>query len=343
MRAGSVSAARPGCSAGFVFATSGFMVVWTNWPQTRVAALIPLLFWTVERLIQRGRAADVVLVAIAVAAIVFGGFPAVTGLAIYLAGGYLIVRAVVLHRAGIRAAWKTIGLAFGALVLGGALTAVQLLPFASQLSATNLEYRSGYSTSGLPFSSLITLAVPDAYGTCVGGERAFSSYPGIGNPVETIAYVGAGAAVLAVVGAACGFRRRASPRGARTYFVAALVVILLLGWGAAQFREVVQDVPIFANNFIGRIRAVLGFVVAVLVGAGFDALLHRGRPAPRDVDDRDGDRDGELTTERPDEVQVGSADRPPSLRSLRWRSMAVGWRRLAGGVLTRVAHRVASP
>src|ERR1017187_6516200 len=34
-----------GVLAGIVFASSGFMLAWTNWPQTRVAAFIPLLFW----------------------------------------------------------------------------------------------------------------------------------------------------------------------------------------------------------------------------------------------------------------------------------------------------------
>ena len=37
---------RPAAWLGWlVFASSAFMVVWTNWPQTRTAALIPALFW----------------------------------------------------------------------------------------------------------------------------------------------------------------------------------------------------------------------------------------------------------------------------------------------------------
>ena len=34
-----------GVLAGIVFAASGYMMMWTNWPQTRVGAFIPLLFW----------------------------------------------------------------------------------------------------------------------------------------------------------------------------------------------------------------------------------------------------------------------------------------------------------
>lgn len=35
--------------AALVYSSSGFMVAWSNWPQTRVAACIPLLFWAIDR------------------------------------------------------------------------------------------------------------------------------------------------------------------------------------------------------------------------------------------------------------------------------------------------------
>lgn len=41
-----------GAVGALVFATSAFMVLWTNWPQTRTAAIFPLLFWAVERILQ---------------------------------------------------------------------------------------------------------------------------------------------------------------------------------------------------------------------------------------------------------------------------------------------------
>ena len=34
---------------GAVYATSGFIVSWTNWPHARIAALFPALFWAVDR------------------------------------------------------------------------------------------------------------------------------------------------------------------------------------------------------------------------------------------------------------------------------------------------------
>ena len=60
---------------GITFAGSGFMVAWLGFPQTRVAAFIPALFWAVERFVQERRARDAALVALPVAALLLGGFP----------------------------------------------------------------------------------------------------------------------------------------------------------------------------------------------------------------------------------------------------------------------------
>src|SRR5437588_154038 len=36
---------------GAIYAMSGFIVSWTNWPHARIAALFPALFWAVDRAI----------------------------------------------------------------------------------------------------------------------------------------------------------------------------------------------------------------------------------------------------------------------------------------------------
>ena len=264
---------RPGAMlAGLIFATSGFMVMWTNWPQTRVAALIPPLFWAVERLVQRERLTDAVLVAAVVASMIFGGFPAVTGYALYLASAYLLVRLIMIHRARLRGGLRVLGLAAVGLVLGVAVTGVQLLPFVSFYGQANLAYRAGSARLGLPFGGLITLIAPNANGLCIGGHATH----GTENAVELVAYVGAAAVVLAVAGAAFGLRRRLSAaRGIRGFFVAAAVVIVVLGWTSPTARQVVAHLPAFAGNFIGRIRSVLGFVLAVLAAIGFDWVTIR--------------------------------------------------------------------
>ena len=114
---------------GAAFVSSGFMVVWTNWPQTRTAAFIPWLFWAIERFAQERRWTAAAPIAVVVACLVFGGFPSVTGYALYAAVPYALLRCMFIGRGSV---WKPlrwfvgVGVAVG---VGAALTAVQLLPF----------------------------------------------------------------------------------------------------------------------------------------------------------------------------------------------------------------------
>jgi hypothetical protein len=274
--------------AGIIFASSGFMVVWTNWPQTRVAALIPALFWAVERLMQRQRPADAVLVAVVVAAMLFGGFPQVTGFALYLVSGYVLVRVWMTYQGRLRAGVRAIALTVAGLVGGLLLTMVQLLPFLYFYQHADLGYRSGSAKVGLPFTGLITLIAPNAYGSCIGGQPQH----GTTNPVELIAYIGSAAAVLAVAGAAFGFRRNQTiGRGVRGYFVAATAFIIFLVWISPTLRDAVADIPVFSGSLTDRLRSVLGFTLAVLAALGFDWLItarrkrvrSSRRPGPRQV------------------------------------------------------------
>jgi hypothetical protein len=273
--------------AGFIYTTSGFMVVWTNWPQTRVAALVPALFWTVERLIQRRGAGDVALVGLVIGSMLLGGFPAVTGWALYFVGIYAIVRVVALYRNHLRTAATAMGMALGGLVLGGMLSLVQMLPFYSQYHSTNLSYRADRGTIGLPFTGLLTLVVPDANGLCIVGGTP--QHGGV-NPIELVGYIGAAALVLAVTGIAVGFaRRRGTARGGGkvggvwSYLVVGTVFLVVLVYVSPRLRSVFVHLPVFSNNPVARLRFMLGFLLAVLAGLGYDALLRTREASPGDL------------------------------------------------------------
>lgn len=279
--------------AGFTFSVSGFMIMWTNWPQSEVAAYIPLLFWAVERLVQRGRLTDSIPIALAVAFMLLGGFPAVTGWALYAAAAYLIVRVVLLRRGERRAAWNRIGIATLGLFLGCLLSSIQLLPFAETYTSSDFSYRSGLGLSPLPLSGLMSLFVPDANGDCIAGNQVYGGW----NPVELIAYVGAAAIVLMVVGAAARLRRPSvegknrDNAGLRGFFAVGTALVIFLGWGTTGVLKLVDHLPVFSGNPIGRIRSVAGFFIAVLVGLGFAALQRTWSTRHASTDDaRPGDR-----------------------------------------------------
>lgn len=286
-----------GILAGIVFASSGFMISWTNWPQTRVAAFIPALFWATERLVQRQRAVDSLPLAAVVAAMVLGGFPAVMGMALYCAALYFLIRIVTVHRSQWKTSVRAALLACLGLSLGATLSAFQLLPFVKQLAAINISYRAQTADTHSPLGSLLTTMVPDAQGLCIGGVRYSPD-----NPIENVAFIGVAAIVLGLV--AIMTRARPASRlqsGVVGFLGIAVVVVVILGWVGGPLLSVAQHFPVFSNNPISRIRSVLGFLVAVLAGFGFERLLNLVR-------DRDKDRHppGSGSEDQPDDAPTAA-------------------------------------
>lgn len=273
---------------GIIFSGSAVFVMWNNWTQPQVAVLIPALFWTVERFVQLRTLRSAIPVALASSAIAIGGFPAVAMFAFTLLGPYALVRLIMVTPGPPRlaaeepdsprgppepgsgpVAWvksrmpQTVTLV-AALVAGGMLSAFLLLPFASQLGATDLSYRSGPGP-GLPVEAIPTLVSASAAGWSVDNIWLLGS-----NQVEVISYVGAAAVALALTGVALR-PSRGVPRGVRSFFVAGTVWLVLVTFVDGPHLTLLQELPLYDSNPIGRIRSLLGFFVAVLAALGFDA------------------------------------------------------------------------
>jgi hypothetical protein len=259
----------PAVLAGIVFVSCGFMMMWTNWPHTRVAAFIPALFWVLERLVQERRLRDVALLGVVVATMLLGGFPAVTLYALTVAAVYVLVRVVVEHR---RSGSRTVGVlvaAAGGVVLGAGIAAIQLLPFIANLGQLGLAERR-QNGEHLPLGLFLTTVAPDTVGRCIGGERYATT-----NPVEAVGFVGAAALVLAVT--AVALRRSARDRAPRLFLAVALAVVVVLIWVGGPLLVLLQQLPFFSSNSITRGQSVFGFLAAALAGVGLDRLA-RSRP-----------------------------------------------------------------
>lgn len=261
---------------GLVFASSAFLVAWTNWPQSRTAAVIPFVFWALERLVQQRRVREVALLAVAVAAMLFGGFPAVTGYTLLLAALYLLVRGLSEHASG---QWsRDVRLLAGGVlgvVAGFALAAVQLLPFASFLASSLVQGRSQTPDDHLPHEALITAIAPWALGTVEPSRPPSFALPV--NLVESLSYVGAAALVLAAVAVVMARSARSLlPPGLWVFLVGCTVAGVLVVYGGGWPLALLQQLPVlFADNYVGRARSVLGFLVAVLAAVGIGLLLRR--------------------------------------------------------------------
>ncbi|WP_456789413.1 DUF6044 family protein [Cellulomonas sp. P5_C5] len=245
------------------FVSSGFMIAWTGWPQTRVAALVPLLLWAVERVVSDRRWRDALLVAVILASMLLGGFPAVVAYAAYTAVGYAALR---LWRARATAReWLTaaaIGVS-GAL-LGVGLAAWQLVPFAvNTASSISLERRAQTPAMHLDWSALATAFAPG-----ILGEVDSPFWGGSRNPVERFSFVGATVLVLVVVAFA---RRRHRSTHVLAFSVAGAAVCVALVYGGLLLGPV-QNLPGFDTSYVGRLRLILGLLISIAAAYGFDQV-----------------------------------------------------------------------
>ncbi|EGD43510.1 LigA [Nocardioidaceae bacterium Broad-1] len=261
--------------AGLVFFTSGFMMMWTNWPHTKVACLVPLLLWALDRAVHERGARDLAAVGLVVASMLLGGFPAVTMFALTLGGIYVVVRALALR--DVRRTLIGGGIAAGGVGLGVALSAVQVLPFALNMSALGIDERVPNQVK--PASLALTTVAPDVYGTCVDGLWA-----GEDNPIESIAFIGVAALVLvlcALVVRLPGGRRPSTP----ALLAVVLAAIVWLLWIGGLPLELLQKLPGYSSNSFGRANSIFGFLCAVLAGIGLERLVQRAEDA--DSSDRE--------------------------------------------------------
>jgi hypothetical protein len=260
---------------GLLFVSSGFMVVWTNWPQTNVAAFIPALFWSIERFLQLRTLGAALPIAPTVAAMLLGGFPAITVLTLYMGAAYLLARLLQARLLSLVERAYLLLYAAASVALGIALTAAQLLPFALRLDSLELA-RDFTPDIHLPLLALVTLGIPNALGTCTDAAHYYYG------PINEIEIQSAfGTVGLALI--AFGFLLRSSPalQRAKIFFLAATLVVLLLAYVGETPLAIAQHLPTVATSFIGRIRSLLGFSLAVLAAIGFNAVLTQRQTRPR--------------------------------------------------------------
>ncbi len=279
---------------------AGFLVVWTTWPQSNVAALIPALFWAVDRAVVPGPvtgarsspdparplgwAVAAIPLALVSASMWFEGFPALTLWAHLFAAAWALVRA---RSAGTGTVRATVATTLGMLT-GLGIAAVQLVPFAFRVAELDTSTRAAKAADALPWETMATVLAPGAFGSAGAGV-----WYGPRNEVEVQAFLGASALALVVAAVVGGLRRRtgdlagaapASPVSAAvawTRFAAAAVLVVgLLIWAGGPLHDAVQSLPVIGANQTGRLRGLLAVLLATLVAVGAEVVL-RARPGER--------------------------------------------------------------
>ena len=256
--------------SGFVYSFSGFQTVWSNWPQSHVGAYLPWLLWAAERYLRRRDLSSCIAISLVTGSMLLAGFPALTAWGVGLMLIWVLLRSLNQPQSD-RRTMRLMGTVGGSVALGAGLAAWQLLPFLSQIGATDLSHRAQTSTDHLSPSLMATAAIPTAF-----GSHAQGFFYGDRNYIETCAFLGAGALVLAVV----AIFWRPSPSVSRSTKVITsglLAATTALIFGGGPLLAFAQNLPVFDTNFVGRMRSIWLLLLAILVGLGLEAVTADAR------------------------------------------------------------------
>ena len=259
------------CS-GLCYALSGYMVVRTMSPNfIDVCAWLPLLFWLVDRILNRGHFFYVLLFALVIGLQLLAGHPQAALYGAVAVAGYWLYRSWVQGAGWV--AWTTLA---GAFALGAALAAVQLGPTAELVQLSNrgagLSWASFVAMS-LPPERLATLLWPNLFGNSAHGTYGSRE---MGFFIQLCAYVG----VVPLFLAWSALRERRDGQVGFFAVLALVGLVLALGKYTAIFSFFYQ-IPGFSLFRIPT-RFLLWFAVgaSVLCGLGLDQVLRRERPRP---------------------------------------------------------------
>jgi membrane protein YfhO len=249
--------AAAGLIAGLSFGFGSYLVDWLSHPHSNAYLLLPWVFLCAERLLERARLRDAGLLALALGIAYLGGQPESSMLVTLAVAAWFIYRVATARRTRAGALRRPTLLAGGALVLGVALAAVMLIPFAEAL-------RQSYDTSraqpALPGRSLLTVVFPELWGR---PDRPGLSI-GPSNFSERTLYVGVLPLLLALAGL---FARR--PRGPQLFFAVLGVVSLVVALDTGPLAKAARHIPVVDLANLNRALVLASFALAMLAAFGW--------------------------------------------------------------------------
>jgi hypothetical protein len=273
---------------GMGFAFSGFLVVWLLYPPGgNVAIWLPALFLASEMIVRRPTVPRV----LALAAIVW----------IQFLGGHPETSLHILSAATLFLIWRT-GMAFGeendwrrlayrlaafsgALILGTAGAAVQLLPLGEYiLESAALRERLALAPAlwFLPrprLLAMIALVCPYCFGSHLRGDLPLGVFVGVGNFNELNGgYVGLVSLVLVGIAVVLGARRRLD-----LFFLLLGGLAFCVAYAIPPIFNIIHALPLFRVSANTRSLLLLAFAICVLAGRGIDLLMAAPEPRVRRI------------------------------------------------------------
>lgn len=259
-RAGTGDAAA--CFAASAFAFSVFQTVYLYYSVTAVTALLPMVLYALLEAQEHARRRDLVLVALAIAAMMANGHPeSVLHVAIAAAGLLLIDLALSPEK---RAWLRRFRVPLLGALAGLALSAPAWVPVLEQvrLSSRLAELRAGHAVT-YPLTAAWAMLSPNGF-----GNPARQNWNWILNySVVAVSYVGL--LVLAYFAAAL-VSRRTELRDRLWALYAVLLWLVALGW--SPVGRLLNEVPPFSITANDKLRFVSLFLAAVVAAKAVERL-----------------------------------------------------------------------
>jgi hypothetical protein len=252
----------PALFGGITYMMAGFNVSWLMWPQVETSMWVPWVVWSIIRLERKPTSARLATLSAFVAALIFGGFPAVAGYTLY-AGGLLVLWLLasrITKGESLIGCLKRTGTVFLGVAAGCLLASVELLPTFQFLSQFDFSWRRGGSSA---VGRGMLLLNPFRYGL---------------PRVESTGYVGILAVVLSIVALAYALRLKRVREPLSPFFwliLASLTFLLVYGAPWPQLAHQVRQLyrlPVLNNNPSQRILVILDLSFAVLGASGLYAI-----------------------------------------------------------------------
>jgi hypothetical protein len=256
--------------SGLVFGFSLWAVSWVSWPHMSVWAFLPWMCLLAEACVRRPGPLPFAGLGALVGAQFLGGHPASSLQVLLVLAVFWTARTLAAPslRSGLALRLLTF---FGALVVGTALAAIALVPFAELLSHSSDATARADASNLLhqPSRYLLGLFMPDYW-----GRKASALQFGTGLE-ERAYYVAALPLMLAAIALAL------RPSLQRVAVAVTGAACLAIATGLPPLYDVVLKLPGFDSTNNGRFAVVTILCLAVLAGWGLDELTSGERAVAR--------------------------------------------------------------
>lgn len=248
--------------SSFSFLFSGFVVTRIFYGEfVYILSYLPLLLYIIEQVRENPRTKLLLVVPPLIFFMIGSGQPQMVMYVCILLCFYSLYRLM----------WQTQGvqklfLFFSMVLLGIGIASIQLIPTLELFQHASIRTPTSsfiFKQFLLPLSHLISLPIPNYF-----GNQATYNYWGVGDYVETIAYIGLIPCFFAFLSLAPLKTHRLNVK--KFYYVTiAISLALTLQWvGARLFYTL--PIPVVSTGVPSRLLSVTTFSLAILAGYGFD-------------------------------------------------------------------------